>query len=108
MHPLQEVVFQKLRDTFHAEAIFFWNGNKGTEIGLKWRPHMLQPCSFNILSCQNRTVSADGTAGGKDSGSGGNGSGGSGAPTTPNLPQLLSKMLDLADGLLVGVEFTRE
>jgi hypothetical protein len=91
VNPVQEMVVQKLRAAFGQQALFFWDGCRGDVVGVKWRPSVLQPSSFAILSCNDRSVTdaaADGSAN---------------AATVPNIPELLTKMLDLSDGLIVSV-----
>jgi len=86
VHPIQEELVRRLRATFGSEALFFWNALSGKEIGVVWRPRVLQPSSFAVLACKGRAVQ-------------------DGASTTEaNIAQLLCEMLDLSDGLLVQAE----
>jgi hypothetical protein len=85
VHPVQESLVQKLRQAFEDSALFFWNSRSGREVGLVWRPKVVQPSSFAVLTATHRVVAE-----------------GEGATMTElNVPQLLSEMLDLSAGLLV-------
>jgi len=48
-NPIQEEVFENLRETFKNEAVFFWNGLSGKEICISWRPSLLIPKKFAVL-----------------------------------------------------------
>ena len=87
-HPIQEDLVSKLRRAFGSSALFFWNSSSGREIGLIWRPRLLQPSSFAVLACKDRQMcdAEDSTM------------------TEANMPQLLCEMLDVADGLVVQAE----
>lgn len=82
--PVQEEVVGRLRSAFHRDALFFWDGTMGDELGVLWRPAVKAASSFVILSSRNRVVPP----------------GGSDAITTMNRDELLLQLIDLADGLL--------
>jgi hypothetical protein len=92
VHPVQETLFNQLRGAFGDSAVFFWNSRSGREIGLIWRPRVLQQTSFAVLACKDRAVieAADSAEGSSRA-----------TATEANVPQLLSEMMDLSAGLLV-------
>ena len=80
---MQEEVVGRLRSVFHRDALFFWDGTTGDELGVLWRPAVKAASSFAILSSRNRVVPP-----------------GSDAITAMNRDELLLQLIDLARGLL--------
>ena len=52
--PVQEEIVDTLRREFDDVALFFWNGIKGNEVGIVWKPAAFLPDKFKILRCTNR------------------------------------------------------
>ena len=73
----------RLRSVFHRDALFFWDGTAGDELGVLWRPAVKAVSSFAILSSRNRVVRP-----------------GSDAITAMNRDELLLQLIDLSRGLL--------
>lgn len=92
-HPLQEEIVEDLRATFADDALFFWNGLAGGEVGVVWRPKAFLPSKFSILNCQDRLPCSGGGA----VGNGGDAAG----YTLPNVSALLKRMIAIGDGLIV-------
>ena len=49
MHPVQSTVVAKLRKCFSHVALFFWNGCRGDELYIVWRPKVFLPHGFSLL-----------------------------------------------------------
>jgi len=81
---VQEEVVGKLRSAFHRDALFFWDGTAGEELGVLWRPAVKGASTFAILNSRNRVVP----------------SGSDASITTMNRDELLMQMIDVANGLL--------
>jgi len=61
--PVQEEIVARLRETFGDVALFFWNGIKGTEISIVWKPSAFLPEKLKILHVTNRiAVGTEGSA----------------------------------------------
>lgn len=88
-NPSQEFVFNKLRQHFKDDALFFWNGVTGRELGLVWRPKLFLPQKFSILNSKNRVAVGEG--GDSDD---------QAHIVLPNIAEIISKIIAASDGLL--------
>jgi hypothetical protein len=81
-----------LTKTFGGFAIFFWNGLKGDEIGIMWRPRVFLTQNFSVMECSSRIVIPDDTN-----------VGGSVAPTVVNVASILSDIIAACDGMVADI-----
>ena len=86
---MQEEVVGRLRSAFHRDALFFWDGTAGDELGVLWRPAVKAASSFAILSSRNRVVPTDSSDPASQH-----------SITAMNRDELLLQLIDLSHGLL--------
>lgn len=107
VNPIQEEVFEDLRDAFKEEAVFFWNAIKGKEVCVVWRPSLFVPKKFSVLQSKFVMPIDDGTEGAaatkrqktEDTAVA------TAAVTVPNILEIVSHIQDSAEGLLSAIIF---
>ena len=92
-NPLQEEFIEKIKNEFQNEAIFFWNGLTGYQLGLMWRPKLFIPKKISILSSKNKLVISDQENSAKDKNIE--------SITVPNTIEIIVQIVESSDGLVV-------
>ena len=92
-HPVQEGVVDALRKGFGDIAVFFWNAQRGTEIGILWKPSAFLTRKFSILESRNKLALQS-----EDSAS-------SATFTVLNTSEIIAQMFRVGDGLIQQVRF---
>ena len=91
-HPVQEEVIETLRKGFGDVAIFFWNAQRGTEVGVLWKPSVFLTHKFSILESRNKIAlqSEDSSAA---------------TIAVVNSSEVVAQMLRVGDGLFQQIRF---
>jgi hypothetical protein len=92
---LQSDLIAKLRRRFGSIALFFWNASIGNSIGVVWRPKMFLVKSLSILQARDKLTieSID------------NNSINSTLGVINNIPEIVSEMIYLSQGLISNAKF---
>ncbi len=91
-HPVQEALVVSLREAFGDIALFFWNAQRATEVGVLWKPAAFMSNKFSILESRNKLalLSEDTTAT---------------SITVLNITEITAQMLRIGDGLFKQIRF---
>ena len=91
-HPIQEEIVHMLRKGFGDIAIFFWNAQYGSEIGVLWKPAYFLTKKFSILETRNKLamVSTENKAT---------------TVTVINTSEITAQMLKASNGMLSRINF---
>ena len=87
----------QLRSVYGSLALFFYDGEGGRTIAIKWRPAAFLPAPLRSAEAQHRTLVPRTDAKTDDD------SGGSEVWALPNIPDVLAGIVQLGGGLIKGV-----
>ena len=89
-YPIQESIIANLKKTYGDIALFFWNFQRGSELGIMWKPSAFLSSKFSILETRNKLAltSAEGVS-----------------LSLLNSSQIISDMQEVSKGLLKQPKF---
>lgn len=103
LNPIQEEFIAKLKTNFQNDALFFWNGMSGSEIGILWRPILNQYSNFSVLSSKYKAIVINKNNNNNDDNNEEKHSSSSSAisnQTQTNFTEILAHIVDMSNGLL--------